>query len=112
MRDPRGAPLKRREDASVMPLQITHPPAAPAVFGPANREASIAPAALDNLAARFRPGGLFLVLLRPDGTIAYHDSGAAAFHVRYTLPQLQVNDAGGDPALRDKIRLTNAASGV
>src|SRR5205814_465532 len=30
----------------------------------------------------------------------------------YLLPQLQVNDSGGDPALRDKIRLTNAASGV
>ena len=94
-----------------MPLQVTHPPAAPA-FGPANREASIAPAALDNLAARFRPGGLFLVLLRPDGTIAYHDCGAVTFHLRYLLPQLQVNDSGGDPALRDKIRLTSAASGV
>jgi HD-GYP domain-containing protein (c-di-GMP phosphodiesterase class II) len=94
-----------------MPLQVTHPPAPPA-FGPANREASIAPAALDNLAARFRPGGLLLVLLRPDGTIAYHDSGAVTFHLRYLLPQLQVNDSGGDPALRDKIRLTNAASGV
>jgi HD-GYP domain-containing protein (c-di-GMP phosphodiesterase class II) len=71
-------------------------------------------AALDNLAARFRPGGLCLLLLNPDGTVAYHDAAAQTFHQRYVLPQLNVNatEAAVDPALRDKIRLTSAASGV
>lgn len=66
--------------------------------------------ALDNLAARFRPGGLWLVLLRPDGTIAYHDAAAPAFFQRYVRPQLESREA--DSLLADKIRLTNAASGV
>ena len=71
----------------------------------------ISHAALDNLATRFRPGGLYLALLRTDGTVAYQDSAAPAFYQRYLLPQIQTPDAA-DTALADKIRLTNAASGI
>ena len=48
---------------------------------------------LDNLATRFRPGGLFLVLLRPDGTVVYHDASAGLFFHRYVLPLLQYRDS-------------------
>jgi putative nucleotidyltransferase with HDIG domain len=86
-----------------MPLQASNMSINPATGIPV--------AALDNLATRFRPGGLFLVLLRTDGTVAYHDPSAPAFYQRYLLPQLQAPDAF-DGAMLDKVRLTNAASGV
>jgi HD-GYP domain-containing protein (c-di-GMP phosphodiesterase class II) len=88
----------------LMSLQATNSPAA-AVATP------ISAAALDNLAARFRPGGLCLMLLRTDGTILYHDTAASTFYQRYLLPQLRAENAT-DAALADKVRLTNAASGV
>ncbi len=44
---------------------------------------------LENLAARFRPGGLFLLMLKPDGSVAYHDAAAGTFYTRYVLPMLQ-----------------------
>jgi len=71
----------------------------------------IAAAALDNLAARFRPGGLFIVMLRPDGTLAYHDSAAGVFFHRYVLPMLQYRDASNDE-LRNKVQALSAASSV
>jgi HD-GYP domain-containing protein (c-di-GMP phosphodiesterase class II) len=77
---------------------------------------AIPPASLDNLAARFRPAGLFFAMLRTDGSLAYHDPAAPQFFQRYVKPQLENNDcanpAGGDCSLADKTRLTNAASGV
>src|SRR5689334_4571742 len=54
-----------------------------AAIGAATAAAAPTPlsqATLDNLAARFRPGGLCLVLLNPDGTVAYHDAAAQTFH--------------------------------
>jgi len=41
---------------------------------------------LENLAARFRPGGLFLMVLRQDGTVVYHDAGAGVFFERSAVP--------------------------
>src|SRR5256885_4973319 len=73
--------------------------------------APIAAAALDNLAARFRPSGLFLVMLRPDGSVAYHDSAAGVFFHRYVLPLLQYRDASNDE-LRSKVQSLSAASSV
>jgi putative nucleotidyltransferase with HDIG domain len=73
--------------------------------------AAIAAAALDNLAARFRPGGLFLVMLRPDGTVAYHDPAAGVFFHRYVLPMLQYRDPSNDQ-LRDKVQALGATSSV
>ena len=68
-------------------------------------------AALDNLAARFRPGGLFVVMLRPDASIAYQDSAAGVFFHRYVLPLLQYRDASNDD-LKNKLQSLSAASSV
>ncbi|HEX3355744.1 MAG TPA: HD domain-containing phosphohydrolase [Tepidisphaeraceae bacterium] len=68
-------------------------------------------AALDNLAARFRPGGLFLVMLRPDGTVAYHDPAAGVFFTRYVLPLLQYRDSSNDE-LRSKVQSLAPTSSV
>jgi len=60
------------------------------------------PAVLENLAARFRPGGLFLVVLRQDGSVAYRDPGAGVFFERYVFPLLKASDPTGQ-LLRDRI---------
>src|SRR5580658_1299188 len=44
---------------------------------------------LDNLAARFRPGGLFVVLIDSSGTVGYSDAATGQFFHRYALPLLQ-----------------------
>src|SRR5438067_1048645 len=50
---------------------------------------SIPAVVIDNLAARFRPGGMFLLVLRPDGSLIHHDTSAPMFFHRYVLPLLQ-----------------------
>ena len=69
------------------------------------------PAVLENLAARFRPGGLFLVVLRPDGSVAYHDPGAGVFFDRYVLPLLTGPDAAGRGP-RERAEALAQAAGV
>jgi HD-GYP domain-containing protein (c-di-GMP phosphodiesterase class II) len=87
-----------------MSLQLNHRSAA--------GENTIVPAVvLDNLATRFRPGGLFLVLLRRDGTVAYHDSAAGLFFQRYVLPLLQYPDSS-DTSLQEKLQSLTPASTV
>jgi putative nucleotidyltransferase with HDIG domain len=44
---------------------------------------------LDNLAARFRPGGLCLMMLAPDGSLVYHDGSAGLFFQRFAIPMIQ-----------------------
>ncbi len=56
---------------------------------PGDAAPAVMPVALDRLAARFRPSGLFLLALNSDGTIAHHDSQAEDFFQRYVLPMLQ-----------------------
>lgn len=54
---------------------------------------------LENLAARFRPGGLSLFMLRPDGTLAYHDPESEVLFQRYLAAALRFPGASGhDPA--------------
>jgi HD-GYP domain-containing protein (c-di-GMP phosphodiesterase class II) len=60
-------------------------------------------AVLDNLAARVRAGGLFLILLGKDGSPVYYDPQAALFFQRYVLPLLQYGDPT-DPELIDRIQ--------
>ena len=70
-------------------------------------------AVLDHLAARVRPAGLCLLLLTPDGTLAWHDAAAPAFFQKLVKPQVEHADAVAvDPALRDAAREVNATSGV
>jgi putative nucleotidyltransferase with HDIG domain len=60
---------------------------------------------LENLASRLRPSGLFLVMLRPDGSIVYHDPGGSLFFQRYVSPLLQYRD-GEDTFQRSLCQLT------
>src|SRR3954466_222010 len=50
---------------------------------------ALARGVLDNLAARFRPSGLCLLMLKTDGTVAYHDASAGLFFQRFALPMVQ-----------------------
>ena len=68
-------------------------------------------AVLENLAARFRPGGLFLVVLRQDGSVVWHDAGAGVFFERYVLPMLRDTGPGGQ-ALRQQITPLEAGAAV
>jgi putative nucleotidyltransferase with HDIG domain len=69
------------------------------------------PAVLENLAARFRPGGLFLAVLRLDGSVAYHDPGAGVFFHRYVLPLLTSPElADRDP--RQRIEAMTQSAGA
>jgi HD-GYP domain-containing protein (c-di-GMP phosphodiesterase class II) len=68
-------------------------------------------AVLENLAARVRGGGLFLILLGKDGSPVYHDPQAALFFQRYVLPLLQYGDPT-DPGLLDRIQKLEIKSPV
>jgi HD-GYP domain-containing protein (c-di-GMP phosphodiesterase class II) len=81
-----------------MTLQTEHRPA-----HASGEPLSVPAAVLDNLAARFRPSGLFVVLIHNDGSIAYHDPQGALFFQRYVLPLLQYGDPT-EPELREKLR--------
>ncbi len=65
-------------------ISIPSPPAA---------QAAIPMPVLENLAVRFRPGGLCLILLRPDGSLLFHDNSANLFFQRFALPMIQYPDA-------------------
>src|SRR5688500_1642746 len=70
---------------------------------PQQQQQQLVPASvLDILATRTRPGGLFLAMLRPDATLAYHDSGAGLFFSRYVLPMLQYPEPA-DTELRERV---------
>jgi putative nucleotidyltransferase with HDIG domain len=74
---------------------------------------AIAVSALENLAARFQPAGLFLMMLRPDGTVAFHDPQASSFFQRFVLPMLQYPDpAAADSAANTQLLNVNANVGV
>src|SRR6266576_2206573 len=66
--------------------------------GASNASSSgIARSVLDNLAARFRPSGLCLLMLNADGTVAFHDSSAGLFIQRQARLLLGM--------IRDQVRL-------
>jgi HD-GYP domain-containing protein (c-di-GMP phosphodiesterase class II) len=44
---------------------------------------------LETLAARFRPSGLCLMLVRPDNTVSYYDAAAGEFFCRFARPLIQ-----------------------
>jgi HD-GYP domain-containing protein (c-di-GMP phosphodiesterase class II) len=68
-------------------------------------------AVMDNLAARLRGGGLFLVMLGRDGSLAYQDALAPVFFQRYVLPLLQYGDPT-DPGLLERIQKIDNKSPV
>lgn len=82
-----------------------------ATLNPTTASAEIvATTVLENLAARLRPSGVCLVLLRPDGTVAWHDSAASLFFQRFALPILEYPEPGC--GLREKLESMTAASTV
>src|SRR4051812_28168922 len=80
---------------------------APAKATPA---AAIPLTVLDNLAARFRPGGLCLLMLNADGSFAYHDSQAGLFFQRFAIPMVQYPDPAAE--LAGRVAAMSAGSGV
>jgi len=68
-------------------------------------------AVLDNLAMRMRPGGLCLMMLRPDGQLAWHDPSAGLFFQRYVMPLLQYGD-GAQESMRQRIEKLSAGAGI
>jgi putative nucleotidyltransferase with HDIG domain len=89
------------------------PGGAVAAAPPPPQELPVSAAALDSLAARVRPAGLFLLAMTLDGTLAYHDCEAEPFFARYALPLLQRQQAGESPVRRAVRSLTaTAAAGL
>ena len=89
-----------------MALQINH-----RVTGSGGARGAVPTAVLDNLATRFRPAGLFLALLKSDGTILYHDGSAGLFFQRYVLPLLQYEDSS-DSGIKQQLGTLTATSPV
>jgi putative nucleotidyltransferase with HDIG domain len=78
-------------------------PAAPTLIVPT--------AVLENLAARYRPGGLCLILLRTDGTVAWHDPAATGFFEKYLIPLVNTPE-NGRTALAEKLSSITINSSV
>jgi HD-GYP domain-containing protein (c-di-GMP phosphodiesterase class II) len=67
--------------------------------------------ALESLALRFRPGGLFVLMLDGEGKVLFHDPSAGLFFQRYLLPLLQWRDPI-DKEFQQHLAGINAASSV
>jgi putative nucleotidyltransferase with HDIG domain len=67
--------------------------------------------ALETLTLRFRPGGVFTLLIGTDGAVRFFDASAGMFFQRYVLPMLQYREPSDDE-LRSRVRAVTAASGV
>ncbi|MDB5293930.1 MAG: hypothetical protein JWL69_5171 [Phycisphaerales bacterium] len=72
------------------------------------RTTAVPVAVLENLAARFRAGGLFLLALRPDGSLAWHDASAGAFFLGYALPVLSNPGPQGNHLRPELLQATGA----
>lgn len=70
---------------------------------------SLPSAVLAHLASRMRLGGLFLVVLRPDGSIGFHDQEAGLFFQRYVFPALEFPDLAQQPICKRAMSLTSEA---
>ncbi len=81
------------------------------IAGDSPTETALPLSVLENLASRFRSGGLYLVMLHPDGSVAFHDHAAGLFFHRYVLPLLQYPDSLESGAIGEARKL-NAASSV
>ena len=75
---------------------------------PAEKPFAVPAPVLDGLASRFRSGGLFLLALRNDGSLAWHDPAAGMFFLRYVTPLLQYPEL--HPGLDARAKLTRPAA--
>jgi HD-GYP domain-containing protein (c-di-GMP phosphodiesterase class II) len=65
---------------------------------------------LENLAARFRPGGLCLLVLNSEGALIYHDAAAGLFFQRFVVPTIQYPDPAAH--LAENVGKMNANSTI
>src|SRR5437588_12701190 len=65
---------------------------------------------LDTLATRFREGGLFLVVLNPQGALTYSDPAAASFFAKFVLPALRCPPLATASDFATLVRQTGTAS--
>jgi putative nucleotidyltransferase with HDIG domain len=77
---------------------------------PADRATQLPAALLGALADRFRHGGVFVLMLRNDGTVAYHDPAAGPFFQRFVLPLVLASEPAG-ARLADRIDLRELGPG-
>src|SRR4051812_3206800 len=92
------------------PTALATPPAPAGTAGAL--ALALAPATPETLALRVPPRGLVTLLLKTDGTLAYHDASAGAFFQRFVLPMLQQRDSVIDEAMLTRLRAVSAGSGV
>ena len=75
-----------------------------------SKSALIVPdAVMEQLARHARPGGTTLLLLRPDGTLAWHDHGSGVLYERFLVPALKHTELLGSE-LRSQVSKMNAQS--
>ena len=85
-------------------------PAAAAALRSAATTTILPTAVLDNLSARFRPSGLCLLMLDPNGAVVYHDSSIGLFFQRFALPMVQYPEPAD--LLAQRVRSLNINSTV
>src|SRR5947207_1106871 len=91
-------------------MSQTTSPIAPAAQSAHPAQPALPLGVLDNLAARFRPGGLCLMMLNPDGTLTYFDNQSGLFFQRFAVPMVQYSDPS--VKLAEKIAAITAQSTV
>src|SRR5438067_6790061 len=68
-------------------------------------------AVMEQLAKHTRPAGTSLLLLRPDGTVAWHDHGSGVLYERFLVPALTHTELLGKE-LRAQVSKMNAQSSI
>lgn len=76
----------------------------------ASAVSGVSTAALDNLATRMRQGGAFLMLVRADGEIVYHDPSPGAFFLKFVLPAVRA--MGASDSLKATIAKLTASTPI
>ena len=77
---------------------------------PPDRATPLPAALLGALSDRFRHGGVFVLMLRNDGAVVYHDASAGPFFQRFVLPLVQATEPAGQ-RLADRIDLRELGPG-
>src|SRR3954470_23869631 len=71
-------------------MAAVNTPSSSAKPAPGRKAASLVPeTVLEHLAKLARPAGISLHLLKPDGTVAWHDHASGVLYERFMVPALQ-----------------------
>jgi HD-GYP domain-containing protein (c-di-GMP phosphodiesterase class II) len=97
-------------------IAMANPEAVSVTTSTATAAATPAPhvplALMENLSARFRPGGLCLMLLGSDGTLLHRDGAAGTFFQRFVVPMIQNPEVAGANLAEGLGATLNAAAPV